>query len=479
MVWSISLSGIRQRYRGTVRSAVYILRLNTNGTVKTGGITLIGSGVNGGPTLGSFSSFGTGIANLGDIDGDGMVDIAVGAALDSSAGSAFSFLGSVYVLRLNPDGTVKTGGVTQISKGVNGGPSLSDQDNFGRSVTSLGDFDGDGIVDIAVGAYGDDTGAGNAGAVYLLRLNADGTVKPGGATKIAGATNGGPTLPANSRFGASAANMGDVDGDGVTDLAIGARNATAVYVVRLNADGTVKPNGITRIGNSSNGGPALPGGSVFGQSVASLGDFDADGVADLIVGDPGDPGAGSNRGAVYILRLDVPATPTAIGLSANTIAENQPSGTAIGTFSSTDANPFDTFTYTLVTGTGDTDNGSFQIVGNALQSNAVFDFETKSSYTVRVRTTDDSNRFSSRHSRSACPTSATWILATRRTPERERGPATTRRGCPITDRVMTRGRDCASGPHWTSKRTPPRTRGPTVTTRPARCRSTKTESSLR
>ncbi len=45
-----------------------------------------------------------------------------------------------------------------------------------------------------------------------------------------------------------------------------------------------------------------------------------------------------------------------------------------------------------MTGPGDTDNGSFQIVGNALQSNAVFDFETKPSYAIRVRTTDDSNR---------------------------------------------------------------------------------------
>ena len=53
-----------------------------------------------------------------------------------------------------------------------------------------------------------------------------------------------------------------------------------------------------------------------------------------------------------------------------------------------DANIGEVFTYTLVAGTGDTDNASFTISGATLKSNAVFDFETKSSYSVRVRVTD-------------------------------------------------------------------------------------------
>jgi hypothetical protein len=81
-------------------------------------------------------------------------------------------------------------------------------------------------------------------------------------------------------------------------------------------------------------------------------------------------------------------TPTDITLSATFIAENQASGTSVGTFGTTDPNVGDTFTYTLVTGTGDTDNASFTIDGSTLKTAATFDYETKSSYAIRVRTTD-------------------------------------------------------------------------------------------
>jgi Ca2+-binding RTX toxin-like protein len=80
--------------------------------------------------------------------------------------------------------------------------------------------------------------------------------------------------------------------------------------------------------------------------------------------------------------------PTDIGLSGTSVAENQPTGTAVGTFSSSDPDAGNTFTYALVSGSGDTDNASFTIDGNSLKSAASFDFETKSSYTIRVRTTD-------------------------------------------------------------------------------------------
>src|SRR5439155_953811 len=62
-------------------------------------------------------------------------------------------------------------------------------------------------------------------------------------------------------------------------------------------------------------------------------------------------------------------------------------GAAVGNFSTTDPDAGDIFTYTLVGGTGSTDNGSFQIVGSQLQTAATFDFETKSSYSIRDRST--------------------------------------------------------------------------------------------
>jgi Ca2+-binding RTX toxin-like protein len=81
-------------------------------------------------------------------------------------------------------------------------------------------------------------------------------------------------------------------------------------------------------------------------------------------------------------------TPTDLTLSNSTIAENQAIGTAVGTFTSTDPDTGNTFTYSLVTGTGSTDNALFAISGNQFRSNGIFDFETKNSYSIRVRTTD-------------------------------------------------------------------------------------------
>ncbi|WP_286177822.1 beta strand repeat-containing protein [Rhodopirellula sp. JC639] len=87
------------------------------------------------------------------------------------------------------------------------------------------------------------------------------------------------------------------------------------------------------------------------------------------------------------------SAPSAIALSANTVAENSAANTAIGTLSSTDANASDTHTYTLVSGSGDTDNASFTISGDELQIVDVADFETQSSYAIRIRSTDSSGLF--------------------------------------------------------------------------------------
>ena len=125
--------------------------------------------------------------------------------------------------------------------------TLKPVDYFGSSVASLGDLDGDGVTDLAVGAYLDENGDSAEGAVYVLLLNADGTVKS--QQKISDGLGGlsANTLEASDGFGSAVSSVGDLDGDGVTDLAVGARNDEngdsgegAVYVLLLNADGTVK-----------------------------------------------------------------------------------------------------------------------------------------------------------------------------------------------------------------------------------------------
>ncbi len=80
--------------------------------------------------------------------------------------------------------------------------------------------------------------------------------------------------------------------------------------------------------------------------------------------------------------------PTGLGISGASVAENQPIGTSVGTLSTTDPDVGDTFTYSLVSGTGSADNASFTIAGNQLQTAAVFNYEVRSSYSIRLRTTD-------------------------------------------------------------------------------------------
>jgi hypothetical protein len=96
---------------------------------------------------------------------------------------------------------------------------------------------------------------------------------------------------------------------------------------------------------------------------------------------------------VVLFGNDDGVAPTDISLSASSIAENNAVNAVVGTLSSTDASAGDTHTYSLVTGTGDTDNGSFNISGSDLRAGVAFDFETKASYSIRVRSTDKGGLF--------------------------------------------------------------------------------------
>ena len=242
--------------------------MNANGTVKSS--TKIADNTNGGPTLVNNDSFGNSVTSLGDLDGDGVTDLAVGARNDDTNGTN---RGAVHILFMNTDGTVKSS--TKIDDSTANGPTLANNDYFGSSVTSLGDLDGDGVTDLAVGAAGDNTNGTFRGAVHILFMDTDGTVKS--STKIADNTNGGPTLSNGDRFGFSVTSLGDLDGDGVTDLAVGAfgddtngSDRGAVHILFMNTNGSVKSS--TKIADNTNGGPTLANNDRFGISVTSLGE---------------------------------------------------------------------------------------------------------------------------------------------------------------------------------------------------------------
>ncbi len=100
---------------------------------------------------------------------------------------------------------------------------------------------------------------------------------------------------------------------------------------------------------------------------------------------------GSNYEKAFTILVTAP--PTDIQLSNNTVLEGQPVNTVVGVFTSSDPEPGSTFTYQLVSGTGSTDNASFNILGAQLRTSVIFDYEIKNTYSIRVRSTDNHGLF--------------------------------------------------------------------------------------
>ncbi len=387
-ITDLAVGADRDNTGGALRGSVYIVFLNADGTAK--GSQEIASGIGGGPTLANSDRFGSSVAAIGDLDGDGVTDLAVGASGDDTGGTD---RGARYILYLNADGTVKSS--QKIASGLGGGPALADGDNFGRSLVSIGDLDSDGVTDLVVGAIATIRAEVTEGAVHVLFMNANGTVKA--SQKIASGTGGGPTLADGDRFGRSVESVGDLDGDGVTDLAVGAfyddmggTNRGAVHVLFLNSDGTVKSS--QKIADGIGGGPTLANGDYFGSSVATLGDIDGDGITDLAVSAESDNTGGPNRGAVYVLFLKkFNHDPVITSDDTKSVAENS---TGVLTVTATDEDvPAQLLTYSIV---GGADQAKFGITsGGVLSFNSAPDFESPADanadnvYVVTVEVMDE------------------------------------------------------------------------------------------
>ncbi|MEW6158046.1 MAG: cadherin domain-containing protein [Verrucomicrobiota bacterium] len=132
----------------------------------------------------------------------------------------------------------------------------------------------------------------------------------------------------------------------------------------------------------------------FGYAVALTGhttvvsSYAEDSAAAGINGDQTDNSL-ANSGAVYVFVSR--SAPTDIQLSNSSIPENQPAGSAVGSFTAIDSDAADTHTFTLVAGEGGADNHLFTIEGNVLKTDASFDFETKNSFQVLIQAVDSGN----------------------------------------------------------------------------------------
>jgi len=261
-------------------------------------------------TLRNSDEFGGAVVSLGDLDGAGasVVAVAVGAAGDDAGGTN---RGAIYVLFLDEQGgTLSYQKISDIDGNFTA--TLDNADEFGSSVTCLGDLDGAGpsIAAIAVGAVGDDDGGFNRGATYILFLSSSGSVLS--SQKIS-ATQGNFTaaLDTADEFGGALAFLGDLDGSGpsLATLAVGVigdddggTDRGAMYILSLASTGAVLS--YQKVSDTQgNLGEPLADLEEFGSSVASLGDLDGSGPGVISVA-VGAIGHANRSGAIYVLFLD-------------------------------------------------------------------------------------------------------------------------------------------------------------------------------
>lgn len=197
-----------------------------------------------------------------------------------------SFCVGQVTTQWGPDGFVK---IENGSGGFNA--SLDAADRFARDHDQAGDINGDGIIDLIIGARSDDDGETDAGAVYIVFMNTDGTVQSNQKiSMLEGGFN--ETLEPSNFFGYGVAGIGDYNDDGTPDVAVSAPNSDnkALYIIHLNNNGTVKDY----VKNST----------ITAQGLSAVGDLNNDGKIDLVACDPNADLGGTNRGAISILFLN-------------------------------------------------------------------------------------------------------------------------------------------------------------------------------
>jgi hypothetical protein len=260
-----------------------------------------------GQAAGDFSGFS--VASAGDMNGDGLADLLIGAyrsdpAAGTNAGRSYVVFGKTNTAAINLS-AIASGSGGFVINGQSAG------DLSGRCVASAGDVNGDGLADLIIGdQYSDPAAGSDAGRSYVVFGKT--TTTATNLSAIAGG-NGGFVINGESEgdaSGRSADSAGDVNGDGFADLIIGANfsdspagaNAGRSYVVFGKASTTaINLSAVT----AGTGGFVINGQGPddrSGRSVASAGDVNGDGLADLIVGAfLGDPAAGLDAGSSYVV----------------------------------------------------------------------------------------------------------------------------------------------------------------------------------
>ena len=247
---------------------------------------------------------GRSVSGAGDVNGDGLADVIIGGPRADPAGNDGA--GSSYVVF----GKNNTADVDLNDLGAQGFriDGIDSGDSSGFSVSGAGDFNGDGLADVLIGAYAaDPDGKDRAGSSFVVFGKTDVNPVDLDDLGLQGIRLDG--VVADDQLGYSVAGAGDVNGDGLADIIVGARGADpagnslagASYVLfGHQADGIrIDLDDLGNYGFRVDGHHA---GDVAGASVAGAGDLNGDGLADLLVGAPGaDANSGDNAGISYAI----------------------------------------------------------------------------------------------------------------------------------------------------------------------------------
>ncbi|CAB5504119.1 hypothetical protein AZO1586I_1238, partial [Bathymodiolus thermophilus thioautotrophic gill symbiont] len=245
---------------------------------------------------------GYSVSNAGDVNGDGLDDLIVGAYQASLSGK--SNVGKSYVVFGKQDNNAIE--LSAIVAGTGGFviKGESENDYSGYSVSNAGDVNGDGLDDLIVGAYQASlSGKSNVGKSYVVFGKQDNNAIELSAI-VAG--TGGFVINGESmgdESGYSVSNAGDVNGDGLDDLIVGTYKIGNSYVVFGKQDNTAIS--LSAIATSA-GGFVINDESAHdhsaGYSVSSAGDVNGDGLDDLIIGvNSANPSGKPNAGQSYVV----------------------------------------------------------------------------------------------------------------------------------------------------------------------------------
>jgi hypothetical protein len=254
---------------------------------------------------------GTAVATAGDVNGDGYADVIVGASLydngEMDEGRAYVFHGSATGPAATPSWTAESN---------QGGAE------FGVSVCTAGDVNGDGFADVIVGAEDFDNGQTSEGRAYVYLGS------PTGLAATPAWTAEGEQNAA--LFGRAVSAAGDVNGDGYADVVVGASGYTngqssegAAFLFYGNAAGLESAAGWVVESNVTS--------AFYGQAVATAGDVNGDGYADVVIGAPRSNGALPRVGAAYVYAGSATGLSTSAQWSEESSQSDSDFGAAVGT----------------------------------------------------------------------------------------------------------------------------------------------------